>query len=231
MSDANTANKLEAKQAKEELAVLEGKLPEAPKQTKISIDNTPTEVLDYEVKGFTLFFDDEPGRLLNLSDEVVEKLSSTNRTRYLVACGVHARLKEEREHPEVKRTPGLEISPRLASATNRLLVRNKKPGMAYCWKRSDELRQASYEGWKVAIDPNLETFGGEVGSTRQVSAGGQTELVLMEIPEETSLAMQRAAAEKSEKRAKNVEASTQEDIRRSGGIPYVQKPGDKVNFS
>jgi hypothetical protein len=218
--------KLEQAKAKEELAVLS-----ASKSVKITLDNTPEQVLNFEKEGYTLFFEDEPGKFLNLPQEVVDKLNSSNRTRFLVACGVHARLRQEQEHPENLRSAGLEISPRLASATSRLLVRGKKPGMAYCWKRTDELRQASYEGWKVATDPGLETFGGEAGSTKQVSAGGQTELVLMEIPEETSLAMQRASAEKSEKRARNVESSTAEDIRKSGGIPYVQKPGDKVNFS
>ncbi len=224
----------EKKREAEDLKALEGapEAPEAsPKTMKVSLDTPTPEVVRLEKEGFSLFFEDEPGRFKELPSGVVGTLSSMNKSRYLVAKGAHARLKDQKEHPERFVTPGITVSPRLASATGRLEVRGKKPGMAYCWKRTDELQQASYDGWKVSADADLETFGGEVGSSHLVAAGGNTELVLMEIPEETEKQMLAAPAIQSKARAEGVEKATIEDMKRSGGLPYLPTPKDAARFS
>lgn len=227
----------EKTRAAEDLKMLEGTPavlePEvvAPKTLKVSLDIPTPEVLRLEKEGFTLFFDDEPGKFKELPSGVVEALSSMNKSRYFVALGAHERLRDQKEHPEKFVTPGITVSPRLASATGRLEVRGRKPGMAYCWKRTDELQQAAYDGWKVSADANLKTFGGEVGSSHQVAAGGNTELVLMEIPEETEKQMLAAPAKQSKARAEGVEKATMEDMKRSGGLPYIPTSKDAARFS
>jgi hypothetical protein len=194
-------------------------LAERKDAVMVTLDNDPRDVLKYDAEGKDVFFSDQPGTLLELPPEVLAELPRHLQTRYDIACGVHARLKHQADHPELVATPGLEVVGRLATATSRLDVRGKTPGMHYCWKRTDELRQSGYEGYKVADEKELDTFGSQIGTTRTVGEKGDTELVLMKIPEETYLARQRAISEKSRKRVENVEQSAAQDMRRSGGKP------------
>lgn len=205
--------------------------PPEPKNILVTLDTPIEDVVRYDSEGHNVSFEDSLGKFLDLPDEVLKKLSASTQTRYLVSFRSNARLKKEKANPELFRSPGIEVSPRLASATSRIEVYGKDPNKDYVWKRSDELQTASHEGWKVSQDPNLQTFGGEVGSSRQVAADGKTEMVLMEAPKGTSRALQLAAAEKSKKRMEGIEASTAQDMRRSGGTPYIPRPGDRENFS
>jgi len=197
----------------------------------ITLDDKITDVVKLDAAGKRLAFEDALGRFLEIPDNILEDLSPQTRMAYLVSYRSNAKLRAQREHPEDFRTPGIEVSPRLASATSRISVRGKDPAKDYVWKRTDELQTANYEGWRVSTDPKLQTFGGEVGTSRQIAADGRTEMVLMEAPKGTSFAIQKAAADKSKSRIEGVEKATLEDIKRSGGVPYVPKPGDKNNFT
>jgi len=201
-----------------------------PRNIIITVDNSIEDVVRFDTEGHNVAFDDSLGKFLDIPDEVLKGLSAMTQTRYLVSYRSYTKLKEREAHPERFATPGIEVSPRLASATSRLEVRGKDPNKDYVWKRTDELQTSAYEGWKVSSDPNLQTFGGEAGSSRQIAAAGKTEMVLMEAPKGTSLALQRAAAEKSRKRSDGVERSTADDMKRSGGMPFKPQAVDK-NFS
>jgi hypothetical protein len=203
----------------------------APTNILITLDTPVADVVRWDAEGKNLIFEDAFGKFLDLPDDAFQKLSGMNQTRYLISFRSNTRLKKEKANPELFRSPDIEVSPRLASATSRIEVYGKNPDKDYVWKRTDELQAANYEGWRVSADSKLQTFGGEVGSSRQIAADGKTEMVLMEAPKGTSKALQLAAAEKSKKRMEGVEASTAADMRQSGGVPYVPRPGDRGNFS
>jgi len=224
-----------ANSAKDELGMLmaqENPLEKpAPKKFLITLDNTADEVVKFDAEGHELFFEDAPGKFLDLPDEVLKSLSAMTQTRYLVSFRANTKLRKKDEHPELFKTPGIEVSPRLASATSRITVKGKDPSKAYAWKRTDELQAASYEGWKVCQDPNVRSFGGDVGSSHRIAAGGETEMVLMEVPKETESAMLVRDADKSKRRIDGADKATIEDMQRAGGLPYVPRAGDKTNFT
>ena len=206
---------------------------ENPKRKEISIDFTPQKVVSLDKEGYILTFDDTPDKFIDLSDNVVEKLSSFNRTSYLVSVGLHARRKREVEKPEEFATPGLTINPRLATATARLNVENMTPGMHPCWKRPDELRHAAYEGYTVARGEEIETFMGKEGDIHKVGAFGSDELILMEIPQELADQRMKDVVDKSIRRSEAVKSNAIEDLRQ-GGIPYDPPSGkgsDGKNWS
>ena len=226
-----------AASAKDELGMLMSQAQEtptekpAPKKFLITLDNTPSEVVKLDSEGHDLFFEDAPGKFLDLGDDVLQTLSAMTQSRYLVSYRANAKLRKKDEHPELFKTPGIEVSPRLASATSRITVKGKDPSKAYAWKRTDELQAASYEGWKVCQDPNIQSFGGDVGSSHRIAAGGETEMVLMEVPKATESAMLVRDADKSKRRIDGADKATIEDMVRSGGVPYVPRAGDKTNFT
>ncbi len=208
------------------------KTGEMKKKEEISIDFTPQEVVSLDKEGYILTFDDMPGRFLDLKENVLNKLSKFNRTSYLVSEGLHARRKREASNPEDFATPGLKVNPGYATATARLKVQNMTPGMHPCWKRPDELRQASYDGYTVARGKEIDTFMGEEGDVHKVGAYGQDELILMQIPEETADQRMKDVVDKSNRRSEAVKSNAIEDLRR-GGIPYdpPKKGSDGKNWS
>jgi hypothetical protein len=112
---------------------------------------------------------------------------------------------------------GINVSARFASATARLRVDNKDPNMHYVWKRPDELRQAAYEGYKIAKGTNLRTFSGRPDSeVHRVGAMGDDELILMQIPGKLAEERQRAVGEKSKKRIERFDDASAEEIEKSG---------------
>ena len=190
-----------------------------PNLVKISIDNTPEEVIQYDTDGVKLEFEHANGRFLRLPSEVTRSLSYENKQRYFVSKGMFEETLSF-DHYDRRKFPPKQG---FATATDRLDVKNKNPRMHYCWKRPDELRQAQMDGYRPVSDDSLDTFGGDVSSTRTVGAGGDTELVLMEIPKETKDQQRAANKEKDQKRRQGVESSTVDDMIRSGGKPFIPK--------
>lgn len=202
-----------------------------PKRVDITLDMSDEDVLHYDEDGGNLFWDGSLEGMKLLEDETVKKLSSINRERYFSSLQEYTTAFSRKDDgPRVGNR--IEVSPRLARATQRLEVTGKRPGIHYCWKRSDEVNHAKVEGYKAVSDPAVETFMGEGSEVRKVGADGYTELVLMEIPDSLHQERQRAISEKSKRRIEGVDNQTKEDIRRSGGIPYEggEGPGGP-NFS
>lgn len=195
------------------------KEPNVSKTIEISIDNSPEDVIKYNNDGVKLLFAHEKGRFLRLPSEVARDLSHDNKQRYFVSKGMHEETLSFDHYDQRKFPP----RPGFATATDRLEVRNQDPSKHYCWKRPDELRQAQMEGYRVANDPSLDTFGSETGTSRTVGEQGQDELVLMEIPNEKREQQRAANRDKDHQRRKGVESSAMDDMIRSGGKPYIPK--------
>lgn len=194
-----------------------------PNRIDVTLDMSDEDVLQYDKDGGNLFWDGSLENFKMLDAESIEELSSMNRTRYFSSFQEYQKAFERKDEPKI--SDRIKISPRLARATQRLEVTGKKPGMHYCWKRSDEVAHSKVEGYKTVSDSTVGSFSGLKDGHHEVGADGDTELVLMEIPEELHQERQRAVSEKSKRRKEAVDNQTREDIRRAGGIPYEAPTG------
>ena len=195
-----------------------------PKRVVISIDKTFEDVIQYQQEGYSLFFADGEGELLELTPEQIQELNPYNREKYRIADAiVHKKL----DLTSVK-TSHMKFKPKAmhASATNRLRVENKKPGKHYAWKRQDELQQVIYDGGRVCQDPDVVTFGAfnelgkpiqEKDSTHYVQADGEIELVLTETPDEINQLRRDAIDERSVRQNAAVENTAKAEIDALGG--------------
>ena len=208
-----------------------GVLSEAPKPPKpskvvISLDNTPSEVISLEEEGVSLFFEDEPGRFLELEETVLQRLSKDNLLRYTVSSRAYEKQIRHKANPDLVATTGLTVEPRKVvppvlrhdSATARMHVEGK-PGMHYFWPLASEVGRFEQEGAKVTTDPDVKTYGKEVGSSRRIVRFGEVEHVLMEVPETANQARLNAIGDKSKSRGAKLEEATKVEILKGGGIP------------
>lgn len=152
-------------------------------RVQVDIDYSPKDVVELDAEGAELFFEDEEGRFLELGPEEVQKLSAQNRARYLLTS--HAYHTREREKDEPESAP-IRVSPRLARATRRIDVRYPKGWREKfhpVWKRTDEVRDAEYEGYTTVKDKEIESFGsGDSRGVHVIGAAGEDELILMAKP-------------------------------------------------
>ena len=197
-----------------------------PKRVFISIDKTFEDVIQYQSEGYSIFFADGEGELLKLTAEQRKKLSTYNAEKYRVAEAI---TNKTLDLSSIK-TSHMKFKPKatFASATNRLRVENKKPHLHYAWKRQDELQQVIYDGGRVCIDPEVQTFGsfdehgkaiGETDSTHYVRANGEIELVLTETPIEVYQAKRDAIDAKSVRNNEAVDSKIKADLTAMGGDP------------
>lgn len=184
---------------------------------EVDVD-TPTEkVIEFDKKGARITFADEPGKFKRLSDGEQLKLNRITLAAYLVSERYHQRALDDAAEPEG--VPLLKDIRQAARATDRLFVGNKDPGMAYSWKRDDEVKKSvAYEGWVPAGDPTLDVFRKPVGGVPTTGAKGETELVLMKRPKDLHEAHLREAFEKSETRrgALQKQAANERDVFEEG---------------
>lgn len=187
------------------------KTKEDDKIVNVSIDMKPEDVLAYDAEGKELHFDSDLGKFLELGADDVRALGKDNRDRYFVSLGAWRMEKDE----EDALAADIKVSARLTSATDRLHVEGLDPSKHYCWKRPDELRQAGYEGYKIARGKGLRSFGGKSGDIHRVGAMGEDELILMEMPKEMGEAKVAEPAKRSIERVKNFDAASKEAIGRN----------------
>ena len=203
---------------------------EKSKKIHITVDKKKEDVLRLDKVGYELTFDESLEKFPEYDDEFIKELSFVNQRNYFVAQGLHIGAKRVAE----EQPSGLEImpvTPRDGMATSRLQVFKKKPGFHYAWRRPDELREAQMQGYSIVGD-EVETFAssGSKGH-HEVSAFGQTELVLMKIPQKIFEERQRAVDSRSKERIEAVENTAVNEMTSSGGKPYIPKSKDSHNWS
>ena len=193
----------------------------------VGLDMSMEDVIELDSKGFALQFSSEVGAFRELDEETERALGYENRVNYGVARGMWLALKKDVGRPEGR----LEIMPPLAaSAGRRLDVDGQEPGWHYCWKRPDELSQAGMAGYSLVQGGSEKTFAEKGDGTHKVGAFGQTELVLMKIPQEKFEAIEKAAGAKSRALIETQTNDAEESIRKSGGVPFRPKENDGISW-
>jgi hypothetical protein len=198
------------------------------KKNIITIDIDPKEVLNLNDKDEILIFESEPGKFLRLSDEVISRLNSVNKTKYWAAFGQY---NAEIEQQKNKQTEKLKILPQLATATKRQDVYNKDPRFHYCWKRPDEVDGCKTIGYVIANDAELKTFGRTASGTPVVGLAGIEELVLMKIPVELYEAMLKRDGDESIRRDEGIIPAAADKMRKMGGQPFEPANKSKLQWS
>lgn len=212
----------------------EEKTSETPKYYNISIDSKIKEIIDLDSEGYLLSFESDPQRFKKLPDEVVNELSRMNRDRYRTSFECYKGEVDQKDNPENFKTPGLDITSRYASATARLEVEGKRPGVRYCWASGDDVRKRSRMGYKVCNDPNIKTFHGDPDGVHRVADERGTELVLMEAPQSVWKEHRKHVREKSARRRGAVEATGERDVKQTGYKSFRPSKGPQrggPNFS
>ena len=223
-----------AKAKKEDIIVEEKDLitPESeksaksPKRVFIGVDKTFEDVIQYQNEGYSIFFDDTEGQFLTLNVDQRKKLNTYNAEKYRIAEAI---VQGNLDLSSIK-TSHMKFKPKatFASATNRLRVENQKPHLHYAWKRQDELQQVIYDGGRICIDPDIQTFGSfdekgksiqEKDSTHYVKANGEIELVLTETPIEIYKAQREAIDQRSVRQNAAVDNTAKAELEAMGGDP------------
>lgn len=189
------------------------------KTVKISIDNTPEEVVQLDSEGKELYFEDSRDRFLELPSDAAGGLGFYNKQRYFTARNIMM------GELDLSGADGRRYKPQpgRATAAEQMSVYGKDPRFHYCWKRPDELRQAQREGYRIANDPNLDTFYGDAGSSHTVGFKGQEEMVLTKIPVDDYEARKASAVKKSKARRAAVEENAIADMLKGGGKPSKEQ--------
>lgn len=165
----------------------------------VTLDTPYESIIESEKAGVEVSFSDEVGKFKRLTDDEFKGLGRDNRARYVLAERYYEEAKNKADNPEGVALLG-EIR-QSARASDRLYVGNKRPDMAYSWKRRDEIRSAiAYDGWTVAKDPKLEVFRRPGGGTPVTGVLGEDELILLGRPKTLHEAHLREAHERSEAR-------------------------------
>jgi hypothetical protein len=202
----------------------EGQKKEQPKAERsknaekpiISIDTKVEDVVKWDSEGAELYFADDPEKFLELPSDVAGGLGFYNKQRYYTARNIMKGTMDLSGYDKRKFKP----QPGTATAGQQLRVDGKDSRFHYCWKRPDELQQAQRNGYRVADDPALDTFYGDVGSTRTVGQAGSEEMVLMKIPREAWEKKQADNRTRSKARRAAVEENAINEMLKGGGKPY-----------
>lgn len=188
----------------------------------ITKDNTFEDVLRFIQQGTTVYFDDAPGKLIELTDEQVKELPSLERVKYDQARVNHERLsKEDPAWLEVLRR--LQINQTdYASPMDKIEGNVPKPGLVKRNARVDKVDYWRKRGFEVAQPEHLaDAKMRQVEGHYEVSRNGQVESVLMVTTQEN---WDRLMTQRAERRKKKVQAikEAQERNLRNMGYKTVQ---------
>jgi len=165
-----------------------------PSFVRVTVDMTPKEVVRLDEDGAKLLFDDGIDTFLRLDDESFRKLSIINRQRYSLAQGDWKFKQLEYQMPDLSE---LSVSGQFSLASRRLSVDGRRPDRHYTFKRPNNLKRLLASGYRVVTDAAVKTADSTPGGTKIVNDGGAVEQVLMEIPLERKLMLDREKTERN----------------------------------
>jgi hypothetical protein len=191
----------------------------------VGIDYDVESVIQLDEEGAELSFDDREGKFLELGPDDVRKLSPINRANYLLASHLYHYEEAQKGEPEAAE---LRISPRLSKASKRLDVRypeGYREKFHTAWKRTDEVRDAEYDGFSYVKGEEVETFGKakRPGDMHVIGAAGEDELVLMKKPREEYDAEMAEDKKRRQERVHGFDKRTMNEMRR---ISVAGHPGE-----
>jgi hypothetical protein len=115
-----------------------------------------------------------------------------------------------------------------ALANSKLEVAGKNPELHYAWRRPDQVRRDMLRGYRMCQDERVNTMISRSSSLHTVSAMGEDELYLMEIPKEKK----KALDELKKKRSKIYEEGPEENFKReTGRLAYDGRTDRRVATS
>jgi len=203
-------------------------------KVEITVDNTEEEILSFEKEDREITFDPDVEKFKLLPEKVIRELGYYNARNYWISYSIYLEGKKEQSGQKVIASPELRVvsQPYNARAAKRFEVRNKDPNKEYHWIRPDEVDESGYLGWMPCTDPNVITFGYK-GSGQHViispSAPGTIEQLLVEIPKDLyKQNVERPHKESNQKQKEAVDGNLEEDVAKSGGIPFEAKENDGI---
>lgn len=174
------------------------------------------DMLALDSDGVDLMFE-QTDKFLPLADAVAVRLTSLNKTRYNLAKEFHDAWRGD-EHAEFVSKFSVDRQ-MVGSATDKLHA-DKVPGMRTRWFRPDRIAEARNRGYKILSADEANTYLGPTGGHHEVGRIGQTELVLMGIPEEIAKRRDADKVRKNNEMAGAYEASALAEMRQAGGSPF-----------
>ena len=192
---------------------------------KITLDTSVEDIVRLDQEGRKLFFESDPGKFKELSEEIIKKLSAESKSSYLLALLAHGRA------VKTQPSPGLQIRPEFVMANERLGFEYTAEFLAKfhpCLKRPDELSKAYREGYThVTAADGVNGFGvnDEKGNIF-VGVAGKVEQYLLKIPKDVYEARLKAVEERSRGFVGAVDEKARENLEKLGGKPFTPTERD-----
>lgn len=231
MKESRLEEKIEERAEERVEERVEEKVEEKPqkgagtgKRYTVTVDDSIAKIVSLDQEGYNLSFESEPGKFVELPDEVLKKLERINRMSYLVSAGLNSRAQREKDHPE-DFSSGVRIEAARISARKRMAVEGKKPGWWYAWRKPAELGWVEREGGKVARHEGLRTFMGSGNEVHRVGDSTTDELILTMKPKEVHDAEQKEISDKSVRRKRGVERQSLSELKGRGFLPGDREDG------
>lgn len=206
----------------EDKNLISGEITRA-KSNKVIVlsDMDPDDVLDLDSKGKELLFDGRSD-FVQLSDEIVSKLSKDNKLRYNFAREFHDSWRDaDGVAPE-----GFTVDRQNTGTATQKLEYKLPKGMRARWTRPELVASRMTRGYKV-VHQEGKTYVGEQNGTHKVTNLGRDELILMSIPEAQYKKNQEKNALANAKRAGLYRESFKNEAERVGVDSYDETTDKK----
>jgi len=191
------------------------------KEMYVSIDNSVNDVLEWAHEGYTLLFEGEPDKFLDLPTKVYKALPLAAKENYMMA-------KEESlgRNPITTVQEGLQgwkrdfnITP--GDPSSKLQVVGKNDGYEYRWSIPDRIGKRSMQGWEVDLDPEIRVYdqhASEVGKPVPKTVGGQNapEYILQRRKKEVAIKYRKDRQSIYDRRTTRAKDTFKENVARLG---------------
>lgn len=189
----------------------------------INSDNTYEDVIRYEQQGTKVYFSDEPGKLLKLTDEQLSGLSRDLRIKYDQAFINHERLsKEDPAWIEIQRKLKIQQAD-YASPMEKIEGNRTKPGLVTRNARVDKVDYWRSKGYEIAtpehlVNPSMRQVEGHF----EISKMGTVESILMVTTEKNKNALLEERETKRRQAGERIEEAGKKTLRDAGFKPETE---------
>jgi hypothetical protein len=182
---------------------------ENKKSVFITIDNSIENVLQYIKDEVEVFFKDDVGSFLELSEEDFKQLPKNVKTKYNTAKKTHALRKEQADEDAL--IAEIELGSRAANASSQVEILNKDPNYKYYLTSKNNVAHKKQKGYK--LDKTGATCYGIEPTNGVKYVGYSDELVLMSQPKELADERKKLRDEKISKQFGDWIEATQMDYK------------------
>lgn len=186
----------------------------------ITCDNTYEDVLRYDSQGVKVYFSDEPGKLIKLSDDQMKDLPRDLRVKYDQAIINHDRLsKEDPAWVEIQRKLKINQAD-YASPMDKIEGNKTKPGLVTRNARIDKIDYWRSKGYEIATPEHMASpTMRQVEGHYEISKMGTVESVLMVTTEANKNALLEERVMKNKLAGERIEEAGKRSLRDAGFKP------------